>query len=58
MLTIDLMTSTMFGYDPKANYDQITKINDNLKLILLNYIDGEKPRVLPSPTNLDRCQFN
>ena len=58
MLTIDLMTSTIFRSNPKENYDLITRINKNLKLRVLNYIDDEKPRVLPSPTTLDRCQFN
>ena len=58
MWTIDLMTSTIFGSNPKANYDYITRINKNLKLGVLNYIDDEKPRVLEFPTTLDRCQFN
>ena len=58
MLTTDLMTSTMFGSNPRVNYDEIIRINKNLELRVLNYIDDEKPRVLPSPTTLDGCQFN
>ena len=58
MLTIDLMTSSIFGSIPKRNFDLITRINKNLKLCVLNYIDDEKPRVLPSHTTLDGCQFN
>ena len=58
MLTTDLMSLTIFGSNLKVNYDYITRINKNLKLDVLNYIDDEKPRVLPSPTTLDECQFN
>ena len=58
MLTTDLMTSTIFGSNPRVNYDYIIRINKNLELRVLNYIDDEKPKVLPSPTTLDRCQFN
>ena len=52
------MTLAIFGSNPKANYNKITRINKNLKLDVLNYIDDEKPRVLLSPTILDGCQFN
>ena len=41
-----------------ANYDQITRTNKNRKLDVLNYNDGDKPRVLPSPTTVGGCQFN
>ena len=58
MLTINLMTSTIFGSNPRVNYDQIIRINKNLELHVLNYIDDKKPKVLPSPTTLDGCQFN
>ena len=58
MLTTNLMTSTIFRSNPNANYDKITRINKNVKLIVLNYIDDEKPKVLSSPTTLDRRQFN
>ena len=37
---------------------KLLELIKNLKLNVLNYIDDEKPRVLPSPTTLDRCQFN
>ena len=37
---------------------KIIRINKNLELRVLNYIDDGKPRVLPSPTTLDGCQFN
>ena len=58
MLTTDLMIPIIFGSNPKANCDLITCINKNLKLNVLNYIDNEKPRVLPSSTTLNGCQFN
>ena len=57
-MTSDMMTSTIFGSNPRVNYDYIIRINKNLELRVLNYIDDEKPRVLPSTTTLDRCQFN
>ena len=41
-----------------ANYDQITRTNKNIKLDVLNYNDGDEPRVLPSLTTIDGCQFN
>ena len=37
---------------------KLLELTKNLELRVLNYIDNEKPRALPSPTTLDGCQFN
>ena len=37
---------------------KLVELKKNLKLHVFNYIDDKKPRVLPSPTTLDGCQFN
>ena len=37
---------------------KLLELTKNLELRVLNYIDDEKPRALPSPTILDGCQFN
>ena len=37
---------------------KLLELTKNLELRVLNYIDDEEPRALPSPTTLNGCQFN